>query len=259
MVEAKSHKVIYYKQVDYRRRKYEGIYTQYFKNVLTKQFKDLADSITTDNYNNPDVVNKITPEPVEKMLLRCWQMVGADFAMSTYKQHAKAFDPDKESEWYGRMRDYFTTRAGKRIASINDASRKQALKIIRSVLEEGLNEGWGSDKTASEIRKSIRQVAPEINQWRALRIARTEVVGASNRGSLEGMRSLNMPFEKIWIAVPDARTRDTHREVEQQNPKNQDETFRVGEYEMDGPGDMSAGPEEIINCRCTIAYNLKPL
>jgi hypothetical protein len=62
---------------------------------------------------------------------------------------------------------------------------------------------------------------------------------------------------KYWIATYDSRTRDTHLVIEQQNPLDIDDDFKVGEYDMSQPGDPKGGAEEIINCRCTIAFGVK--
>jgi hypothetical protein len=257
MITEVKHSVLYWKSVDLKRRKYETVFHQSFKNTLNRQFRELADKITSDNYGNYEVIVQFDSLPVEKMLDRCWTVVGTDFAKEEYRKHKKGFNPNSDDDWTRRMRDYIKFRLGKKITSINAASREVALRIIRAKITRSTEQGWGSDQTAASIREGLRKVAPEINTWRALRIARTEVVSASNAGSLEGMKELNMPFVKYWIATKDARVRDTHLAAEQQSPINQDEKFRVGDSEMDCPGDMSGDPGEVINCRCAIAFELK--
>jgi hypothetical protein len=79
---------------------------------------------------------------------------------------------------------------------------------------------------------------------------------ASNIGSMEGAKATGEALEKFWIATYDNRTRDTHLAVEAQNPKMMNETFQVGAYQMQHPGDPSAGVEEIVNCRCAISYGV---
>ncbi len=60
---------------------------------------------------------------------------------------------------------------------------------------------------------------------------------------------------KRWDAIVDDKTRDTHLEVNG-TVVPIDEPFIVGGYEMMYPGseELGAGPEEIINCRCSVEY-----
>ena len=97
----------------------------------------------------------------------------------------------------------------------------------------------------------------EINKWRALRIARTEIASASNAGSWEGAKALDMPMIKFWIATRDERTRPEHMEADEQSPKDMNEDFTVGNSRMKYPGDPQGEVVEIVNCRCSIAFELK--
>lgn len=60
---------------------------------------------------------------------------------------------------------------------------------------------------------------------------------------------------KRWDAIVDDKTREDHLDVNGAVVPI-DEPFIVGGYEMMYPGDESlgAGPEEIINCRCSVEY-----
>jgi uncharacterized protein with gpF-like domain len=59
--------------------------------------------------------------------------------------------------------------------------------------------------------------------------------------------------KKVWVASIDERTRPTHAEANAQ-VRNIDEPFSVGKDELMFPGDKNGSPEEIINCRCTVAF-----
>ena len=87
-------------------------------------------------------------------------------------------------------------------------------------------------------------------------IARTEVVGASNVGALEGAKSLGQPMQKIWIATRDNRTRDAHAAAEGLTVELSDR-FDVGGELLDCPGDPSGSPENVINCRCAVAFRVR--
>lgn len=93
---------------------------------------------------------------------------------------------------------------------------------------------------------------------RATRIARTEVISASNLGSIEGARATGLPLNKTWLATPGNRTRDTHATADGQTV-SMDELFDVGGSLLDFPGDWSnnADVSETVNCRCTVTYQVR--
>jgi hypothetical protein len=260
----KAFKEILWKRTELKRSAWENRYSYLFRIVLNKQFKTLADKIDSTNYGSTSVLSHIERETTEKAMISLYKNVGSAFARDQYNR-AKAEsqsmllkqEPDEEDYWYDTMESYAKNKAGDRITSITGESRKQAQKVIKSVMQQSTDNGWGADETARQIRKALLSQGQELNQWRALRIARTEVMTASNWGSHVGAQESGYAMEKYWIATYDSRTRDTHLVIEQQNPKDMDEGFRVGAYLMEIPGDPDAGPEEVINCRCAVGYQVK--
>jgi hypothetical protein len=231
---------------------------------LNKQFSDLADRIDVTSYRNENLITWIQTEPIEKALIRLYTTVGGSFARVQYQRLKSATgalirkQEDTHDEWYQYFEHYIKTRAGNKIVSFSVESRKQALKIIRAILEISVTEGWSAEQTAREIRKALVKDGITINQWRALRIARTEVIAASNQGAMIGARAVDVPLQKYWIPTYDERTRDTHLPMEQQNPKEMDEAFLVGGvWPAECPGDPDLPAEEVINCRCTISFLVK--
>ena len=64
-------------------------------------------------------------------------------------------------------------------------------------------------------------------------------------------REQDEPMLKTWITVKDERVRASHAAVHGQSvPLG--EKFTVGGVPMDRPGDLSAPPEETLNCRCLV-------
>lgn len=256
----------YWRRVQSVRDRFEGKFHNYFRKVLFDQFKELANKITPDNMGSPLLIESITRDPIKKGFYELYGQVGSHFAQNTYTglKHAMTGYYTKQEEppideWYEDMMWYVNNKAGLRIVSITAETRRQAIAIIQGVLAQSTTQGWGAEETARQVRKMLESKGQVLSQWRALRIARTEIVTASNTGAIIGARDLNVPLQKFWIATYDSRTRDTHAIVEQQNPKRMDEGFMVGAYLMEMPGDPDAGPEETINCRCTVAFEVKEL
>jgi hypothetical protein len=61
-----------------------------------------------------------------------------------------------------------------------------------------------------------------------------------------------------WGATGDRRTRDTHQEMNGQNRKFGTPFVSPSGARLMYPGDTSlgAGPEEIVNCRCTKIFRI---
>ena len=248
-----------WRAIQRRRDSYEGKFASLFRITLNRQFRELADRINEQNYNSHFLLDTITPDAIAKRYEQLYTLVGGDVAREQYNR-LKGFDPDlltkEEDTWYNYLRHYVKNRLWKRIEAVNQTSINTAGRIINGVLEQSVTEGLGAYETATRIKKGLIEEGIKYNQWRALRIARTEIMTASNMGSFEGAKSSGEALEKFWIATYDSRTRDTHMVIEAQNPKMMNETFQVGAYQMQHPGDPAGGAEEVINCRCAIAYNV---
>ena len=248
-----------WRAIQRRRDSYEGKFASLFRITLNRQFRELADRINEQNYNSRLLLDTIKPDAIAKRYEQLYTLVGADFAREQYNR-LKGFDPDlltkEEDTWYNYLRHYVKNRLWKRIEAVNQTSINTAGRIINGVLEQSVTEGLGAYETATRIKKGLIEEGIKYNQWRALRIARTEIMTASNIGSMEGAKATGEALQKYWIPTYDSRSRDTHMAVEAQNPKMMNETFQVGAYQMQHPGDPAGGAEEVINCRCAIAYNV---
>lgn len=118
-----------------------------------------------------------------------------------------------------------------------------------------ISEGVAAGQSIPDIARSIREVA-DVTTPQAIAIARTEVIGASNKSSIEVMRATGLVALKRWIATFDRRVRATHIEAHGQVvPINA--AFDVGGAALDCPGDFMGPAEEVVNCRCAMGYVLQ--
>lgn len=114
---------------------------------------------------------------------------------------------------------------------------------LKTQLNIGVNEG----ETLSQLADRVEQTYKDIERARALTITRTETQGSMQKGKFEAYNQYGMNI-KIWVAVMDANTRDSHAYLDgMEVPINM--PFENG---LQYPGDPSGPAEEIINCRCTI-------
>lgn len=133
-------------------------------------------------------------------------------------------------------------------------------------MREGLLDGFKEGESIEQLRNRVRESAG-FAMGRAEAVARTEVVGASNAGAIDQVRATGLQSTKEWLATEDARTRLTHRHVlgqEGQEAIPLDAKFMVGGWAMDRPHDPNGPPEEVVQCRCTLIFDvdvavLKPI
>lgn len=118
---------------------------------------------------------------------------------------------------------------------------------------------------AKKIDRMVEQYRSRYLQYRAENIARTETlrtVGHARREALsQTLEQVELPRSSVvrtWAATQDARTRDTHAEMDGQQVA-MDEAFRSPSgAQLMFPGDASLGApaEEVINCRCSELHEI---
>ena len=194
-------------------------------------------------YNNFEVDKR----PLLTMYERLYTNVGGAFGEKTYKELTGMKMKQDEDEWIRAVKNYLGIAVAERLDAVTATSRD----YITRIMQKGISEGWSIQETAKQIKDKVGGVN------RATRIARTEIISASNLGSIEGARATGLPLKKTWLATRDNRTRETHSSVDGQE-RGLDEAFDVGGYEMQFPGDWSMGADvgEVVNCRCAQIYRV---
>jgi hypothetical protein len=246
---------VIWKRTDMIRQGWERKYYLLFLRTLNRLYMQVSLKITPDNVRSPEnLLSEITKEPIERAMLQLYITVGAAFAQDTHSQYVKG-DEQLVDDWRARMAGYVKSHLAERLVSITGETRTQALRVMNRVLEAGIEAGEGIDVIARNMQRQLMKDGISVNRFRAARIARTEIVNASNVGSLEGAKSLRMPMEKTWLATRDSRVRDAHGMVDGQTVMLE-ETFLVDGDNMQGPGDPTASAANVINCRCSLTYRV---
>ena len=109
-----------------------------------------------------------------------------------------------------------------------------------------------------KIAKRLASVA-DMDRKAAIRNARTYTTAAENKGRIDSYdraEQMGIKVKKKWMATLDDRTRVEHRHLDGQVRDN-DEPFETDGYEIMYPGDPSAEPEMIYNCRCTLVAEIE--
>jgi HK97 family phage portal protein len=127
-----------------------------------------------------------------------------------------------------------------------------------NTLQLSLAAGLAVGEDIPTLQLRVVQVFTDAATWRTEAIARTEVIGASNAGSLEGAKQSGVVTGKNWLAALDARTRETHV-VAHRDARNRnvplDADFHVGGDTGPAPHQLPSA-KEVVNCRCTMTYEV---
>lgn len=247
--------------------KYQKFAKVKFAAALKEQQKILMERINRASSVNDllDIPVLVSEAPIKKALTEVYTVTGADFADSTMDAIGnQSLKSDSKEIYMQMMKSYVEQNAGQRISLITNTTEKRFKEIVKQQVDIGIQNGYGVDKIARNIEKSIGF----SNKYRAIRIAQTEVIGASNAGSFQAAKSVSIPMEKGWLTKGNADVRHSHKDM---NGKwvDMNENFRVpiykngkntGETEpMLLPGDIKASAGNVINCHCTIIYRRKIL
>ena len=125
------------------------------------------------------------------------------------------------------------------------------MKKINAETLQGILQGESMDKIAKRIMN-----VQEMNKTQAIRSARTIVTGAENKGRQDSYARATADgiiLAKEWISTNDSRTRHSHAALDGATV-DQDKKFDNG---LMFPGDPSGRPEEVWNCRCSVAAVVK--
>jgi len=148
--------------------------------------------------------------------------------------------------------DWIIAEASKKAKNISQTTEKMIKQVIKRGQEENLS--------TREIAKIIEDRASNISKPRAMMIANTESFAAlsfAKQASTKFMsEDIELPLQKFWASVEDARTRPWHAAVNGQR-RDMDEAYIVGGEAMMRPHDSSASGRNVINCRCTETYRRK--
>ena len=210
---------------------------------------------------------------VEVTFKDMWLDVGSDFAEQAFGSikslpaiRRMERKQEEEGPWLEALLKWIANESGVAIKAIDETT----LAAVREILAEATRQGLGLEKAA----RMLQEEWEGLSRIRARRIARTEVVCGSNKGTMEGARSTAEEFDftmtKEWLSVKDGNERPTHDTPGKGGisgvvipmedlfylggPATVSEGGTVewsGSDPCDYPGDAQLPADERISCRCT--------
>ncbi len=146
------------------------------------------------------------------------------------------------------------SQAGSQVTNIAETTQANVMRTIGTSYEAGLS----IPDTAKVIQAGMSEAALP----RATLIARTEMAGAVNGGSLAAAKIAEQATGgnsgasfKVWLTAPGAMF-PRHEEYDDLDGQTVplEGLFDVGGEQLEYPGDPAGDPSEVCNCRCTLEY-----
>lgn len=227
------------KRMDAREKKFVSELDKYF-NGQKKRLVDALEPTQTRRFRKKGLLDEILQLTLEvkigkdifmPVITELLKDAGSDAMEYAGSDYAFSVGADITS-WVEKRADIFLTQ-------INSTT----FETLKQQFEESFAEGESREKLIGRIENTYG----DISKKRAGTIARTEVHNATQYGTMEGYRQGGLTI-KIWVAVLDDRTRDSHASVDGEE-RPLDVPFSNG---LMFPGDPNASAEEVINCRCVI-------
>jgi HK97 family phage portal protein len=240
----------YVDRIEEKRTRWLNFMMDYAANMFEAEGERVAKAVARTD-GTADAVDKAIDDAIDH---KGWQAyfeqnnleMVSQFASLTFSDLKASVGPDEVKGRFGltaRVRDYIAKWSGEKVTQVTEFTKSVIGGIVMNVMQE---EG-GMDAVA----KRIKEVYTDMSGYRAYRIGRTEVGGASTYGSMEGAKATGLKLQKQWLTSRDRRVRDSHTHM-QDEAVDMDAKFSNG---LDYPCEYGAGrPSETINCRCTVGY-----
>lgn len=220
-----------------------------FRRALTMQVLPLVEFAKDRTlYAMDEAINAfVTTDSIQQAYIQVYRDVGFEFAVLEFNRmkNRKSEPENFRSNWFEYFDNWVRAYGGDMIRGVTDTTKQ----IVRAILMDANQQGLSAFETANYLTDNYEP----YSFFRAERIARTEVITASNLGTYQGALATGLSLKKVWIATQDQRTRDTHLILDG-TQTTMEGSFFVGASEARYPGDPALSAKERINCRCTIDF-----
>lgn len=265
-------------QIERRRRKRERYYAQLFGQAIADQVRPVIQLFERGEnpfyiLNNIGII--VTEKPLFDAMVSLYFQVSREFGEITQNElednksgyiieniETKRIDFGSDM-WLNIVRGYVQNVVGEKITWMTETTRNWVLSNVQAGIDQGYTSGQSIQTMADNIASTMRAKFGEFAEYRAVRIARTEIVGASNWGSLTTAKSAVVPLTKLWIPARDSNVRQSHRNVKAVAIGDMfsleaiiSPTGRVlaPAASLEYPGDPNGPAGQVINCRCAVGY-----
>lgn len=243
----------YENQLDISERKITPQIQQYYQREYFKGVDNFIQNGTTDYQSlfQYGIVKNIYTE--------MYKSIGIRFAKWYYDKYEKYIvkktaPQTKLSIWESYFANYASEVAAVNVSLVSGTAKKTLIKITQKLMRDPEFMMLGADQKARILRNQFKQ----YSRYQAKRLVRTESNRIANFATQTSALDLfgEENLEKTWIHSSSLNERPWHAALNFKTIPYR-EYFNVGVEKMFRPGEGSA--ENIINCRCTINYQPKPI
>jgi HK97 family phage portal protein len=224
-----------------------------FRKLFTRQATSTINRL--EGKRGRQAMHSETRAPADEVFDRAyWQGEAEELAVDLYEAVVGA-GLDRLATTFGVAFDIASEFAQEFVKARANQLAGQVTATTYEAIQGALAEGIGAGEGIPDLAKRISHVFDVASTSRATVIARTEVISAYNGSAHLGATQL--PSDVIggqeWIATRDGRVRPEHAAADGQVAA-MDATFDVGGEGLLYPGDPAGSPDNVIQCRCTVAF-----
>jgi uncharacterized protein with gpF-like domain len=243
-------KTMAWKTIDRKRATYIKYAKTEFSRALKAQANEYLDKVKDSGIS---AEYTISDAPIENAMFNVYSKVMKQFAQDTYSQFVKKAKKTEINweEWVSRWFDENMIELPNLITGTTETT-------IRGIATQAILEGWSIREFQNNLMQNYA-----VSERRAELIGRTEIIRASNAGSLMGAEETGIPMKKYWLATRDNRTRGLnpkdifdHYSMDENMGIPLDQAFNVSGESLMHPVDRAGSPGNTINCRCTMTYEV---
>jgi hypothetical protein len=243
--------------INTKRAVYEKRYTRKMLTALRRTILPFITAIKTMDGNLIDLNAIITDEHVKGVYRDLYMTVGKVFIKDLTNVMQK--NDFQERLWEIEMERYITDVAGSKITLVTNYTKESIRQELKKVMQQGMNEGLSIFEIMKNLRTDLTKgYYSTFTKARALRIVKTEVMTASNQGSITAANLSGYASKKSWVTSPEGVAKKERHNAMNMNGQTVliHDYFDVGGVRMMYPGDPDGGAENVINCNCTLTYQV---
>jgi hypothetical protein len=176
-----------------------------------------------------------------------WKFGKKQFVFLNGYNKKEDIDPNDENAWSIYLLLFFSNIENFYIIlGIIRSIKNDIKRFVEDKIERGV--------PASAILTMLGLYLIQNNIIRASTIARTEITRIMNQSSIVWANNNGKVLTKKWLVILDGKERPSHNAMADYPSIPLGEKFLVGGSLMNAPGDSSAPPQEVVNCRCAIMF-----
>jgi uncharacterized protein with gpF-like domain len=256
----------YWTKVERLRRQLDVKYTALFNEAIKKELTEFVNDINIAglqgalslmgayawNESMMTIMNKLYKESAVIFGNAVYRAVG----VMGQKSDTFGFN----SEWVKEVLNFLVQYGFTLVSNMTQTTKAK----LQEIVAKGIQEGKSIDQITKDI---LSDETTGYSMMRAKRIARTEVMRASNYAAMIGADKHPFEVDKVWISARDKRTRRIPKDMYDHYDMNGQKVGWADDFTSTGkrgdlvvagfPGDPTTPAGFSINCRCTVGFEPK--